>query len=95
MSYKRKAKEKEDLSKNPDKVDTSKGREFFIEWESKDFERMNVLSLFDGCSGGQQALERAGIKYNKYYASEIDKYAIQVTQHNYPGTIQLGKRPRC
>lgn len=51
---------------------------------------MNVLSLFDGCSGGQQALERAGIKYNKYYASEIDKYAIQVTQHNYPDTIQLG-----
>ncbi len=51
---------------------------------------MNVLSLFDGCSGGQQALERAGIKYNKYYASEIDKFAIQVTQHNYPGTIQLG-----
>lgn len=52
--------------------------------------RMNVLSLFDGCSGGQQALERAGIKYNKYYASEIDKYAIKVTQHNYPDTIQLG-----
>jgi len=51
---------------------------------------MNVLSLFDGCSGGQQALERAGIKYNKYYASEIDKFAIQVTQHNYPNTIQLG-----
>ena len=51
---------------------------------------MNVLSLFDGCSGGQQALERAGIKYNKYYASEIDKYAIKVTQHNYPDTIQLG-----
>lgn len=51
---------------------------------------MNVLSLFDGCSGGQQALERAGIKYNKYYASEIDKFAIQVTQHNYPNTIQIG-----
>lgn len=50
----------------------------------------NVLSLFDGMSCGQQALERAGIKYNKYYASEIDKYAIQVTQHNYPNTIQLG-----
>ncbi len=51
---------------------------------------MNVLSLFDGCSGGQQALERAGIKYNKYYASEIDKHAIKVTQHNYPDTIQIG-----
>jgi DNA-cytosine methyltransferase len=50
----------------------------------------NVLSLFDGMSCGQQALERAGIKYNKYYASEIDKYAIKVTQHNYPNTIQLG-----
>lgn len=53
-------------------------------------EKLNVLSLFDGMSCGQQALERSGIKYNKYYASEIDKYAIQVTQHNYPDTIQLG-----
>jgi DNA-cytosine methyltransferase len=51
---------------------------------------MNVLSLFDGISAGQVALERAGIKVNKYYASEIDKYAIQVTQKNYPNTIQLG-----
>jgi site-specific DNA-cytosine methylase len=44
---------------------------------------MNVLSLFDGMSCGQIALERAGIKVNKYFASEIDKYAIQVTQDNY------------
>ena len=51
---------------------------------------MNVLSLFDGMSCGQQALERAGIKVNQYYASEIDKYAIQVTMANYPNTIQLG-----
>ena len=51
---------------------------------------MNVLSLFDGMSCGQIALNRAGIKYNNYYASEIDKHAIQVTQHNYPNTIQLG-----
>ena len=51
---------------------------------------MNVLSLFDGISCGQVALERAGIKYDNYYASEIDKYAIQVTQKNYPKTIQLG-----
>lgn len=51
---------------------------------------MNVLSLFDGCSGGQQALDRLGIKVDKYYASEIDKYAIQVTMANYPNTIQLG-----
>lgn len=51
---------------------------------------MNVLSLFDGMSCGQQALERAGIKVDNYYASEIDKYAIKVTQANYPKTIQLG-----
>ncbi|MCK9417311.1 DNA cytosine methyltransferase [Candidatus Dojkabacteria bacterium] len=51
---------------------------------------MNVLSLFDGMSCGQIALERAGIKYDNYFASEIDKYAIQVTQKNYPKTIQLG-----
>jgi len=51
---------------------------------------MNVLSLFDGMSCGQQALERAGIKINQYFASEIDKYAIKVTMANYPNTIQLG-----
>ena len=51
---------------------------------------MNVLSLFDGMSCGQQALERAEIKVDNYFASEIDKYAIQVTMANYPETIQLG-----
>ena len=51
---------------------------------------INVLSLFDGMSCGQIALERVGIKVDKYYASEIDKYAIQITQKNYPNTIQLG-----
>lgn len=51
---------------------------------------MNVLSLFDGMSCGQQALNRLGIKYDNYYASELDKYAIQVTQKNFPDTIQLG-----
>lgn len=51
---------------------------------------MNVLSLFDGMSCGQQALERAGIKVDNYYASEIDKYAITVTMANYPNTKQLG-----
>ena len=51
---------------------------------------MIVLSLFDGMSCGQQALERAGIKVDTYYASEIDKHAIKVTMHNYPNTIQLG-----
>ena len=49
-----------------------------------------VMSLFDGISAGQVALERAGIPVEVYYASEIDKYAIQVTQKNYPNTIQLG-----
>lgn len=49
-----------------------------------------VLSLFDGMSCAQIALERAGIKVRKYYASEIDKYVIQITQKHYPDTIQLG-----
>ncbi len=52
--------------------------------------KINVLSLFDGISCGRVALERTKIKVDKYYASEIDKYAIQVTQKNYPDTIQLG-----
>ena len=51
---------------------------------------MNVLSLFDGISCGQIALNRADIKIDNYYASEIDKDAITVTQFNYPNTIQLG-----
>jgi DNA-cytosine methyltransferase len=51
---------------------------------------MKVLSLFDGMSCGQIALNQLGIKADKYYASEIDKWAIQVTQKNYPDTIQLG-----
>lgn len=50
----------------------------------------SVLSLFDGISCGQIALNRAGIEYDSYFASEIDKHAIKVTQHNYPNTIQLG-----
>ncbi len=49
-----------------------------------------VVSLFDGISCGQIALERAGKVYNQYYASEIDKYAIQVAMKNYPHTMQLG-----
>jgi DNA-cytosine methyltransferase len=51
---------------------------------------MNVLSLFDGMSCGQQALQRAGFKVDNYFASEIDKYAIQVTMANFPNTKQLG-----
>lgn len=50
----------------------------------------NVLSLFDGMSCGQQALDRNSTKVDNYYASEIDKYAIKVTMSNYPNTIQLG-----
>lgn len=51
---------------------------------------MNVLSLFDGISCGQIALSRSCIRYTQYYASEIDKYSIKVTQHNFPNTIQIG-----
>jgi len=50
----------------------------------------NVLSLFDGMSCGQIALNRLGINYENFYASEVDKHAIKVTQHNFPNTIQLG-----
>jgi DNA-cytosine methyltransferase len=51
---------------------------------------MNVLSLFDGMSCGQIALNKLGIKIDNYFACEIDKYAIKVTQDNFPNTIQLG-----
>lgn len=53
-------------------------------------EEINVLSLFDGMSCGQIALERAGIKVKNYFASEIDKYAIKVAKHNYPNTQHIG-----
>ena len=51
---------------------------------------MNILSLFDGISCGRLALERAGIKVDKYFASEVDKYAIQIAKKNYPDTIHIG-----
>jgi len=51
---------------------------------------MNVLSLFDGMSCGQIALNKLGIKYDNYFASEIDENAIKITQHNYPNTKQIG-----
>ena len=51
---------------------------------------MNVLSLFDGMSCGQLALQRAGFEVDIYLASEIDKYGKQVTRKNFPNTIQLG-----
>jgi site-specific DNA-cytosine methylase len=51
---------------------------------------MNVLSLFDGISCAQIALNKLNVKYENYFASEIDSYAISITQKNYPNTIQLG-----
>lgn len=51
---------------------------------------MIVLSLFDGMSCGQIALRELGAKIDIYYASEVDKYAIQQTQYNFPDTVQLG-----
>ena len=53
-------------------------------------EKINVLSLFDGISCGQIALERAGFEVENYFASEIDKDAIKITMTNYPNTKQLG-----
>jgi DNA (cytosine-5)-methyltransferase 3A len=50
----------------------------------------NVLSLFDGISCGQIALNKSGISYDNYYASEVDKHVIKATQHNYPNTKQIG-----
>jgi DNA (cytosine-5)-methyltransferase 3A len=50
----------------------------------------NVLGLFDGISCGRLALERAGIEFDNYYSSEIDKYALQISDKNYPDNIQLG-----
>ena len=50
----------------------------------------NILSLFDGMSCGQIALNKLGVKYDNFYASEIDKHAMKVTQHNFPNTIQIG-----
>lgn len=51
---------------------------------------LNVLSLFNGMNTGRQALENVGIKVGKYYSSEIKPYAIELTQHHFPDTIQLG-----
>ena len=53
-------------------------------------QKVSVLSLFDGISAGRLALQRAGIQVDKYYASEIDKYAIQVSQKNWPDIVQIG-----
>lgn len=51
---------------------------------------MNVLSLFDGMSCGRLALQRAGIEVDKYFASEVDPYAIQIAKKNWPDTVHVG-----
>lgn len=51
---------------------------------------INVLSIFDGMSCTQLALQRLGVQVDNYFASEVDKYAIKVTQANFPSTVQLG-----
>lgn len=52
--------------------------------------RLTVLSLFDGIAVAKVALDRAGIEYDRYYASEIDKYAIAVAKYNHPDIIHIG-----
>ena len=63
---------------------------FLEAFKKEEINRMNVLSLFDGISVGHLALDDAGIDVEKYYASEINKRSISITQANYPKTIQLG-----
>ena len=53
-------------------------------------EPVEVLSMYDGMSCGHIALDKLGAQITTYYATEIDKYAIQTTQHNFPNTVQLG-----
>lgn len=56
----------------------------------KNSKGINVVSLFNGMSTGQLALKNVGIKVDKYYSSEIKPYAIELTQHHFPDTIQVG-----
>ena len=53
-------------------------------------EPVEVLSMYDGMGCGHIALDKLGVDITVYYATEIDKYAIQTTQHNHPETVQLG-----
>ena len=53
-------------------------------------EPVEVLSMYDGMSCGHIALDKLGVNITTYYATEIDKYAVQTTQHNFPDTVQLG-----
>ena len=52
--------------------------------------KINVLSLFDGMSCGQIALDKLGVEVDKYYASEIDKYAMTIAKKNYPNILHIG-----
>lgn len=58
--------------------------------KTKNSDGLRILSLFDGISVGQLSIRELGLPIDTYYASEIDKNAIKVTQHHFPGTIQLG-----
>ena len=53
-------------------------------------EPIEVLGMYDGMSCGRIALDKLGANVVRYYATEVDKYAIKTTRHNYPDTIQLG-----
>ena len=53
-------------------------------------EPVEVLSMYDGMSCGHIALDKLGVDVTAYYATEVDKYAVQTTQHNFPETVQLG-----
>jgi len=53
-------------------------------------EPVEVLSMYDGMSCGHIALDKLGVNVTAYYATEIDKYAVQTTQHNFPENVQLG-----
>lgn len=50
---------------------------------------MKILSLFDWIACGYEALKRAGIQIDKYYASEIDPYAIKIATKNHPDIIEI------
>lgn len=63
---------------------------FGLNQPEKEEEKINIHSMFDGISCGRLAAVKAGLKIDKYFASEVDKYAMKVTQHHFSDTIQLG-----
>ena len=64
--------------------------EDFYSIPAADVVPVEVLSMYDGMSCGHIALDKLGAEITTYYATEIDKYAVQTTQHNFPDTVQLG-----